>query len=146
MVIALLFACSFQPTFGTWTYAQTTVDVDSCGLQPYMDDPPVSIELVENDDGTFTIDDHTAPFVCVLDDVNFTCADRWPDFVSAGNNTLEADGEAHGAFDTKDVARGSQSGTFDCVDIGCETAAALLGMNPPCDLAVSFVLTKDEVP
>jgi hypothetical protein len=136
--------CAFQPTWGRWTYTQTSVDVDTCGLEPYFDPAPATVLLLEGDDGAFEIDDDASPFTCVLDGKEFSCPDRWPDRVAAGDTTLEADGEAHGVFDSAAVARGSQGGTFDCVDLACETGAALLGMNPPCDVTVSYVLALQE--
>jgi hypothetical protein len=148
MVVGLwLVACAepLVPVTGAWTYAQSSVDVDSCGLVAYMEPAPASVTLtVDEETSSFVVDDGSYAFDCTYDELGaYICPDRWPETVAVGNTTLEADGEAHGDFWYADVARGSQFGTFDCVDVGCEAAAAILGMDPPCDVAVSYVLVSD---
>lgn len=146
-LLALLVACTFQPEPGVWTYAQTSVDEDSCGLSDYLDDPPgeFEIRLDDQDPLVFHVDDGTNPsFECTLDDHDFSCPDRFPATTDVSSVTLSTEGEAHGVFADENSGDGGQSATFDCLDLTCETAAALLGMNPPCEVEVSFIITYER--
>lgn len=145
MLALLLFACAFEPLYGSWTYAQTTVDLDSCGLGDQLEATSATVFVEASEEGGLRITDPEGyAFDCALDDMAFTCPDRWPERIYLNDTELSAVGEAHGSFDTESVARGSQSVTLDCVDLSCEAGAAFLGIDPPCDLEVSFLLTKAE--
>jgi hypothetical protein len=133
-----------EPRSGSWTYASTGTGTDSCGIVPLLGLDGGTFDLVNEGDGTLTIDDGTWVFECTLTGGDFDCPDRFPGGFDRAGVQMEVAGEAHGTFDADDEGSGAQSGTASCADSDCEAAAATLGMSPPCEVDVSFTITLDR--
>ncbi len=135
-------AGAIEPVSGSWTYIQTSVDADSCGIADLLVLDAGAFAIVNGGDGTFTVDDGTYQFDCTLDGADFTCPDRFggEGTVGTGGIAFAISGEANGTFSSDSAAVGSQSGEADCTDSVCEAAAGLLGFTPPCAVAVSYTI------
>jgi hypothetical protein len=129
-----------EPQSGSWTYASTGTASDSCGIVPLLGLDGGTFELVNNGDGSLTIDDGEWIFECTLSAGAFDCPDRFPGGIQTSGVELEVVGEAHGTFDSDQSGSGGQTGTASCADASCEAAAAMMGMSPPCDVDVSFTI------
>jgi hypothetical protein len=145
MGVLLLIGCGHKgggdPQSGSWAYESTGTNTDSCGIVPLLGLDDGTFALVNNGDGTMSIDDGQWLFDCTLSAGAFDCPDRFPGGYSGSGIELDIVGEAHGEFDSDADGAGTQTGTASCADADCEAAAALLGMDPPCDVDVSFSIS-----
>jgi hypothetical protein len=132
-----------DPRSGAWTYESTGTEADTCGIVPLLGLDGGTFDLVNAGDGTMTIDDGQWRFDCTLSAGRFDCPDRFPSGFSGAGIELDLVGEAHGEFSSDAEGSGTQAGTASCADADCEAAAALLGMDPPCDVDVSFSITYE---
>ena len=132
-----------EPQSGSWTYVGTGTDADSCGIVPLLGIDSGTFDLVNNGDGTMTIDDGEWLFECTLSGGDFDCPDRFPGGFEDGGIQMDVAGEAHGTFDSDSAGSGGQSGTATCADASCESAAAMMGITPPCEVQAQFSISFD---
>lgn len=132
-----------DPVSGPWSYVETDKAADSCGLGPQVVPPAGTFDIVNNGDGTMTVDDGQWVFECTLSAGAFDCPDRFPGGLDSAGVHMDVAGEAHGTFDSDTEGSGGQTGTASCADAECEAAAAMLGITPPCDVDVSFTISFD---
>jgi hypothetical protein len=129
-----------DPKSGTWTYTSAGTPSDSCGIVPLLGLDNGTFELVNNGDGTLTIDDGDWVFDCTLEGSDFDCPDRFPGGYSTSGTEIAVDGTASGTFSTGEDATATQQGTADCEDALCTAALGLMGVTPPCDVEVQSTL------
>jgi hypothetical protein len=127
------------PESGSWSYTATRIPKDECGIAGTLGLESGSFDVKNHGDGTLTVDDGTWKFDCTLSGVDLECPKRFPGGYSTMGVNLNLEGEAIGTFSTNESAEGEQFGTMTCGgDRACQTGAAMIGLDPPCDVTVKF--------
>ena len=148
--LLLVAACSapeITPESGTWDFVEGAAIESSCG--DMVDLSSGLFELVNNDDGTFTVNpsDSAVSFDCELDDdAGFTCPERLQTTLTSEDieATIEIRLRESGKFSSNTAASGRRDGAASCTGAGCSLVGAALGASFPCTAAFEFTATFVE--
>lgn len=132
------------PATGSWDFVEGTLVENSCGEMLSISSG--LFELVNNDDGTFTIDpqDSEVSFDCNLDGAAFECPERVQSSFVANMALIDIRLSESGTFSSNTAASGRRSGTASCEGEGCSAVGTLLGASFPCTAVVEFTTTFEE--
>lgn len=134
-----------NPPSGTWTYRDGGVVMNTCGTEDLYRDPNTMFTLVNNGDGSFTVDQgNEEDFDCNIDGMSFECPYRLggtetnADVMATVSWELRVDG----TFSSDTQMSGTQTVEFTCSGNGCALAPAL-GWTLPCTYEVAFDAEKN---
>lgn len=145
VVSASLTSCGepeISPASGTWVFVNGEQLMNTC-TSDMLDVSSGDFTLLNNDDGTFTIDpeDGSDAFVCTLDgDGAYTCPKRLQESnkIDGIDATLEIRVSATGTFSSATATRGQQDATVDCTGTACPLAEAAAMITFPCQISVAY--------
>lgn len=137
---------SVEPADGTWVFSGGPISDDTCMVDDVYVDPPGTFTLVNNGDGTFTINDGENTFDCTLSGASYTCPSRLTGTVDVGADSglpgaeavLSYNVEVSGDFDSDTSMSGRQDIEVTCEGANCSDLADLFMTSLPCGWAQAF--------
>ncbi len=134
-----------SPASGTWVLGSQEVVSDTCGFGFDEDDDSGdteedSFDLVDNEDGTFTIDmGEDTELSCTLSGSSFTCPDTIENIPADGMDaTLDYAIGIAGDFSGNEAMDATMTLTLSCEGADCTTLGDAMEMTVPCGAELSY--------
>jgi hypothetical protein len=131
-----------DPESGTWIFTGGEIVDDSCEYPDPPQEPDGNFTLLNNGDGTFTVDadDGDRLFDCTQTGSTFNCPDRLYEDIDLSplSGTVHIHVRATGSFASDTHASGRETADVSCTGADCATAAAAVGVTFPCSYSQDF--------
>lgn len=133
----LLVACAPRPNEGTWTYDGHYARTDECGIAN-MWDPGLGFELSSAGSSIILDPPYGDAVGCEFTQERADCEEASAGEIALVGATAEVEMATVLRFSAPDTVSGSHVGTVTCTNALCVGAALLIGVEPPCELEISF--------